>query len=713
MYRGFFMRQRFRNIVCLSVDKLYFALIILQKNYLNNRSAIRSTLQLLLLSAALFFSFTLAAQPCTTLGQTPSTAFPVCGTSVFSQSNVPSCTNSVIRVPGCSNNLTYQDVNPFWYKFTCFTSGTLGLTINPVSASDDYDWQVFDVTGLDPNVVFSNTAIVVAANWSGLTGETGTRSNATGLIECGSFNNNNPPKYSRLPNILAGRTYLLMVSNFSNSQQGYRLSFSGGTAVITDPKEPLMQEVKPNCGGDELRLKLNKKMKCSSIAADGSDVVAFPGGIRAIGMRPIGCNNSFETDSVVIVLSQPLPPGNYTLRLKNGTDNNTILDLCDRAIPTTDVLNFSYEIPQPTKLDSIAPVTCAPTQVRFVFKKLIRCSSIDPAGSDFAITGTYPVTITGARGNCTADGLTSDIIVSFAQPLQTRGSFTITLRTGFDGNTIIDECNQTTPVSQLGFSVKDTVNADFNYNILYGCVADTVNYTHPGGNEINSWLWSFKPVGEGTNQNEQVIYNLFGSKTTTLIVSNGFCSDTVTKIIQLDNFIKADFAVNPFHCPDSLVAVIPLPVSERPISFLWEFGDGQTSTDSTPPPHLYPTSALDQKFTIRYTVTNDLGCSSTIEKTITVVKTCRIDVPNAFTPNGDGLNDFFGPLNALVAENFLFRVYNRWGGLVFESKDWTKAWDGTNKGVQQPADNYVWTLSYKDLVTGRVVNRKGNFILIR
>ena len=562
----------------------------------------------------MIFSFQASAQPCTTLGQTPSTAFPVCGTTVFSQTNVPSCTNSVIRVPGCSSDLIYQDVNPFWYKFTCFTSGTLGLTINPVNANDDYDWQVFDITGLNPDIVFTNNAIVVGANWSGLKGETGTRSTASGLIECGSFNNNNPPIYSRLPNIVAGRTYLLMVSNFSNSQQGYGLSFGGGTAVITDPKLPLMQEVKPNCGGNELRLKLNKKMKCSSIALNGSDIVSFPGGITAVSVTPIGCNNSFETDSIIITLSQPLPPGNYTLQLKNGIDNNTILDLCDRAIPTTDVLNFNFQIPQPTKLDSIVPLICSPTEVRFVFKKLIRCSSIDPAGSDFGIAGTYPVTITGARGNCNADGLTSDIIVRFAQPLQTKGTFTITLKPGFDGNTIIDECNQNTPVSQLNFSVKDTVSAVFNFNILFGCLADTVVYTHPGGNEINSWLWNFGTDGGSTNQNPQVIYKTFGNKTSTLIVSNGFCTDTATNTFRLNNFLKADFNVNPFLCPDSLLYVQPLPLSERPLSFLWEFGDGSRSTDSVPIPHLYPAGINEVKYSIAYTIVTTWDAATVLKK---------------------------------------------------------------------------------------------------
>lgn len=707
---GFFMRQRFTGGCCQVSIPFNFAatgnIFVLKKHLLFIVSR---------LAAVVVFTFAAHAlhAQCTTLGQTPATAFPVCGTSEFTQNNVPSCRNNTIVVPGCSNQNTYEDVNPFWYRFTCFTSGTLNFLIDPISANDDYDWQIWDVTGISPNDVYTNSSRAIAANWSGLTGQTGTNATAANLFECGSFNNNNPPKFSRRPNLTAGRTYLLMISNFSNSQQGYKLSFGGGTAVITDPKEPLMQEVKTNCGGDELRLKLNKKMKCATIAANGSDVVAFPGNITATNMRPIGCNSSFETDSVVITLSQPLPAGNYTLQLKNGTDGNTILDLCDRAIPLTDAVTFTVLPLQPTPFDSIVPLTCSPNSVRFVFRKPIRCNSIEASGSDFSINGTYPVTITNARGNCNTNGFTSDIIVTFSQPLQQAGTFTINLQQGLDGNTVLDECNQQTAPSQLAFTVKDTVNADFTFNIAYGCVTDTVQYNHPGGNGINSWLWNFGSNGTGSNQSEEVFYNSFGNKTTTLVVSNGFCSDSSTATLRLNNFLQADFIVNPFLCPDSLLFVQPTPTTERPLTFLWEFGDGSTSTDSIPPPHLYQSAINQTKYIVAYTVTNDLGCSSRVEKTVTQLSTCRIDIPSAFTPNGDGLNDFFGPLNALTAADFMFRVYNRWGGLVYESNDWTKPWDGTIKGVPQPAANYVWTLKYRDLVTDREINNKGSFVLIR
>ncbi|MFT3843590.1 MAG: gliding motility-associated C-terminal domain-containing protein [Lacibacter sp.] len=669
----------------------------------------------ILFIAMLFLTSNEASAQCTTLGQTPATAFPVCGTSVFSQANVPSCVNGEIKVPGCNaSQNTYYDVNPFWYKFTCYSSGTLGLTINPIDANDDYDWQVWDITGLNPNDVFTNTNIVVVANWSGLKGETGTMSGSGSLIECGSYGSSNPPKYSKLPNIIAGHTYLLMISNFSNSQKGYQLSFGGGTAVITDPKDPALQQVKPNCGGDELRLKLNKKMKCSTIATNGSDFAAFSNGsIVATGARPIGCNSSFETDSVVITLSQPLPPGNYSLQLKTGSDGNTILDLCDRAILTTDAVNFTIYALQPTKLDSIAPLQCSPGSVRFVFSKPIKCSSIDPAGSDFSISGSYPVAITAAKGNCNSNGLTSDIIISFSQPLQNAGTFTVSLRPGFDGNTIIDECNQMTPPSMISFSVQDTVNADFNYSLYYGCITDTIIYNHPGGNAVNSWQWDFGSGGGATSQAEEVIYKTFGQKTTALIVSNGFCKDTVSKNIYLDNYLKAHFEIDTFNCPNEPVYMTGLDSSERPLTYFWSFGDGQTSTDEQPQSHIFPSTFTDAKYTITHTITNDLGCTNTYQKVITIVKTCRIDVPTAFTPNGDGLNDLFGPMNAVKADNFIFRIYNRWGQMIFESNNWLDQWDGKYKGIDQESTTYVWRLTYIDKDTKKAVERKGNFVLIR
>src|SRR6478735_1028539 len=84
------------------------------------------------------------AQGCTTLGQTPQTAFPVCGTTVFQQNTVPKCVNDVVHASSCGS---YPDTNPFWYRFTCYTAGELRFKITPNDLTDDYDWQLFDISG--------------------------------------------------------------------------------------------------------------------------------------------------------------------------------------------------------------------------------------------------------------------------------------------------------------------------------------------------------------------------------------------------------------------------------------------------------------------------------------------------------------------------------------------------------------------------------------
>jgi gliding motility-associated-like protein len=88
-------------------------------------------------------------------------------------------------------------------------------------------------------------------------------------------------------------------------------------------------------------------------------------------------------------------------------------------------------------------------------------------------------------------------------------------------------------------------------------------------------------------------------------------------------------------------------------------------------------------------------------------------VPNAFTPNFDGKNDYLYPLNAYKADNLVFQVYNRFGQLVFETKDWTRKWDGTINGRQQQTGTFVWVLKYIDHDTQQPVLKKGTTVLIR
>ncbi len=650
----------------------------------------------------------LSAQTCTAPGQNPSTAFPVCGTATFVQTSVPLCGGRKLPSPACSGD-PIADVNPFWYKFTCYQSGTLAFLITPNTASDDYDWELYDVTGRDPNDVYIAGNIVVSSNWSGESGNTGASAAGTQTFVCAGYGK---PLFSKMPTLTAGRDYLLLISHFTNTQSGYKLSFGGGTAVITDTTEPHLKKVDASCGGDVLHLKLNKKMKCSSISSNGSEFFITPSATTAATATGIGCSGQFDTDSIDVKLSGFLAPGNYVLHIQKGGDGNTILEYCDRAVAETETLSFTVYPKAPTPMDSIAPLLCAPSEAVLVFRKPMLCSSIAADGSDFSITGSYTVNITGAKGTC-ANGVSKEVIVALSRPLQVAGSFTLTLKKGSDGNTLFDECGEETPAgSSLTFSVKDTVNADFTYAINYGCTKDTVNFFHPAGNGVNSWSWTLDEGQKSSLQNPQALYSIFNvSKGITLAVSNGFCRDSAEGTITLINYLKADFDVYEDNCPNELVTFTSKAVGKI-AQHNWDFGDGGTGSGVTPS-HIYSVPFRQTTYTTRYTVIDSFGCSSTAQKPVIIYPSCYLAVPTAFTPNGDGLNDVFGVANAVKAENLQFMVFNRWGQMVFKTSNWKQGWDGKVGGAVQPTGVFVWFLRYTDRDTKQRREQKGTVALIR
>jgi len=654
-------------------------------------------------------SLTLAGQTCAEPGQNPSTAFPVCGTNVFSQLTVPTCGGKRLPSPGCATD-GVSDKNPFWYKFTCFQPGTLGFLITPKDLNSDYDWELYDITGKDPNDVYTNGNLVVSSNWSGETGLTGASSAGLQRFVCAG-----PGKalFSSMPNLQVAHDYLLLISHFSNTQFGYDLSFKGGTAVITDPTAPRLEKAEPNCGGDIITIKLSKKIKCSSIATDGSDFFITPGSSAPISSLSVDCAVKFDADSIRIKLNQFLPPGNYTLNVKKGNDGNTLMDYCDQPVPTDDIAGFTIFPITPTPMDSLVPTRCSPNTLRLIFDKPIFCNTIATDGSDFLINGPYGVGIVNAKGNCSGTGtLSKEIIITLSQPLLRGGNFNLVLKSGSDGNTILNECGISTPPgSSVSFLIQDTVSADFAYTIQYGCAEDIVEFSHPGLNGINNWKWNLDDNMLSIQQNPRGTYKIFNQKDIELIVTNGFCSDTARQAILLDNFLKADFTANEDNCPSEPIAFKTASVGKI-TQHEWLFGNGSSGSGDTTS-HTYSPSARTTTYTVRHTVTDLYGCKQSIEKTINMYVNCQIDVPNAFTPNADTKNDLLYPLNAIKAEQLEFKVYNRWGQLIYKTNNWKKGWDGRYNGHLQPGGTYVWVLQYIHRDTRQQILKKGTAFLIR
>lgn len=654
------------------------------------------------------------SQTCTTLGQNPSTAFPVCGTATFHQGSVPVCGGS--SIPGPCNGvdgITLADLNPFWYQFTCFTTGTLGFTITPANLGDDYDWQIFDITGHSPNDVFTDPSLFISCNWSGSTGITGASNAGTQANVCATTPQHpNQPLFSSMPTITQGHTYLLLISHFSGSDQsGYDLAFGGGTGVITDPTAPHLLSVKPDCDGKTLTLKLNKKMKCSSLTAAGTEFSVSPAAATVVSAVAANCSNAFDFDEVVITLSATLPNGNYQLAINNGSDGNSLLDLCNRNIPTEQV-PFFYAIPQPIFADSIGKTGCKPDSVRIYFPKRITCTTIAANGSDFTVSGPTPVTVVSAAGSC-INGLTDYITVKFASPIYTRGQYTLSLVAGTDGSTVIDECNVQLPTQSLPFNTEDTVSARFNFTTELDCRYNTVIFSHDGAHFVNSWNWTFNDSVKVNTQNHTIVFPASSTNTVQLIVSNGVCKDTSNVTIVMNNEVIAAFQMPDVICPEDPLIVVD---SSRGLidNWRWNFGTVGNSSLQHPNPQFFPQTNIEAYYLIKLVVTNNaLGCSDSLTKKLRVLNNCFIAVPSAFTPNGDGLNDYLYPNNAIKALNLDFKVYNRWGQLVFASHDWQKQWDGKIGGVPQAPGVYVWYLRYIHRDTGKNVFQKGTTTLIR
>jgi len=131
-----------------------------------------------------------------------------------------------------------------------------------------------------------------------------------------------------------------------------------------------------------------------------------------------------------------------------------------------------------------------------------------------------------------------------------------------------------------------------------------------------------------------------------------------------------------------------------------------------------PTASPVQTTTYQEKVTNQFGCSAADNVTVRVVCNQKsLYIPNTFSPNGDGMNDYFYPRGVGLYSIRSMRIFNRWGQVVFErvnfaANDVSNAWDGKFNGKPQPADVYVYAI---EIIcdNGTVLTTKGDITLLR
>jgi gliding motility-associated-like protein len=157
-----------------------------------------------------------------------------------------------------------------------------------------------------------------------------------------------------------------------------------------------------------------------------------------------------------------------------------------------------------------------------------------------------------------------------------------------------------------------------------------------------------------------------------------------------------------------VTANVPTRLSARPIGITYEWSPG-TGLDN--PSSATPMVTINTAIQYLVRITPAQGCQVIDTVRVKVGTENKVFVPTAFTPNGNNVNDRLRPLSNLISIDY-FRVYNRWGNLMFETKEVGAGWDGRYKGVSQPSDTYTWVLSGKT-TNGEPVKQSGKTLLIR
>ena len=231
------------------------------------------------------------------------------------------------------------------------------------------------------------------------------------------------------------------------------------------------------------------------------------------------------------------------------------------------------------------------------------------------------------------------------------------------------------------------------------CEPETADITLPGitagssssGVTLTYWsnlnpmtpLFSPQNVGDGT----------YYIQSTTSEGCNSIEPVTVSVYPKpIASFEPTSFVLSSYNAESSMINQ-----STNAVSYLWYFGDNETSILETPT-HIFPTNEVEH-YTILLIAISEYGCTDTTFKTISIKEELIFFIPNSFTPDANHFNDVFSPIfsSGYDPYDFSLLIFNRWGQVVFESHDALIGWDGTmgtEGGIAQDG-TYTWKIEFK------------------
>ena len=249
------------------------------------------------------------------------------------------------------------------------------------------------------------------------------------------------------------------------------------------------------------------------------------------------------------------------------------------------------------------------------------------------------------------------------------------------------------------------------------CKDEEITFTLMDTADVGSFTWDF---GDGTRvENENPVTHIYGfnppggTTLVTLVLESGETGCTLEDSLSIGIAeIFADFnAIDSLQYCKGQFQFMDQSIGAN--TWNWDFGNGESSNEQNPVA-LYDSPGM-YSVTL-YASETESGCEDEITQEIEVSFEDFIFMPNVFTPNNDSRNDYFTPVILPGYEEFVevkeFKIYNRWGNLLYDNQNPDMGWDGTDSGADAPATVYAYAVEV-EIIDCTTLRFKGNVTLIR
>ena len=265
--------------------------------------------------------------------------------------------------------------------------------------------------------------------------------------------------------------------------------------------------------------------------------------------------------------------------------------------------------------------------------------------------------------------------------------------------TVSDGCGTPPVIVTIPVAVVSGPPSDFIPNPAKGCTPLVVHYRQQGTTPAGTtYMWDF---GDGTtdiSRNPVHTYTIPGNYTVRHIVTSGMGCRSESQIpaaVEVYPLPEAQFSSIPTDASIFKPTISFVDESKLAVHWEWDFGDGQGTSSLQFPSYSYLDSGT---YIVRLITMSPKGCLDTSYGAVRIRGEFGIFIPDAFSPNEDGINENFTALGIGI-KDFEMQIFDRWGLNIYNTNDLEKGWDGTtNSGTRQcQADVYVYIIRVHDI----------------